>query len=260
MYKRLKSIVYSFFFLSGFGSLLYQIVWVRLAFASFGIVAPVLSVVISVFMLGLSLGSWGGGRLISKLTRRSQKSAIFFYSMIEMAIGVGAFVLPGLFSLSEKALLHLGGTNSFGYLFFSTFLISLSVLPWCLCMGATFPFMLAFTKEVEPFDDRSFSFLYQANVIGAMLGVLLTACVLVELCGFRFTLWIAGLANFVLALASIWLGSVSGAKGSLQQQAIAPSERTLHGKQPRWRACCCLRPGSSQWQWRSSGLEPLHQS
>src|SRR5262249_14109853 len=156
-------------------------------------------------------------------------SGIFFYAMAEMAIGVGAFVVPELFSLSEKALLHLGETNSFGYLFFSTLLISLSILPWCLCMGATFPFMLAFTKEGEPFNDRSFSFLYQANVIGAMLGVLVTACVLVELCGFRSTLWIAGLANFGLAIASIRLGRVCGAK-SLQQQTIAANQRALHGK------------------------------
>lgn len=49
------------FFASGFCSLLYQIIWTRLAFAAFGIITPVLSVVVSVFMLGLGIGSiWGG--------------------------------------------------------------------------------------------------------------------------------------------------------------------------------------------------------
>ena len=54
------------FFCSGFCGLLYQIVWVRLAFASFGVNTPVLSVVISVFMLGLALGSWFAGILVSR--------------------------------------------------------------------------------------------------------------------------------------------------------------------------------------------------
>ena len=35
-----------------------------MAFASFGIITPVLSVVLSVFMLGLAVGSWAGGRWI----------------------------------------------------------------------------------------------------------------------------------------------------------------------------------------------------
>src|SRR5271168_4825854 len=66
------------FFLSGFCGLVYQVVWTRLAFASFGIITPVLSVVISVFMLGLAIGSWAGGRCIPWLTRRTGRSAAMF--------------------------------------------------------------------------------------------------------------------------------------------------------------------------------------
>jgi predicted membrane-bound spermidine synthase len=58
------------FFASGFCSLLYQIVWTRLAFAAFGIITPVLSVVVSVFMLGLGIGSIWGGRWAAYAARR----------------------------------------------------------------------------------------------------------------------------------------------------------------------------------------------
>ena len=59
--------VYSLlFFLSGFASLLYQIVWLRLAFGHFGILTPVLSTVVSVFMLGLGLGAWTAGRWVER--------------------------------------------------------------------------------------------------------------------------------------------------------------------------------------------------
>src|SRR5207244_2320755 len=51
-------LLFLLFFISGFCGLLYQVVWTRLAFAAFGIITPVLSIVISVFMLGLGLGAW----------------------------------------------------------------------------------------------------------------------------------------------------------------------------------------------------------
>src|SRR5690242_17885440 len=94
-----------FFFVSGFCSLVYQVIWTRLAFASFGINTPVLSVVISVFMLGLSFGSWAGGRLIVPLTRRTGLSARIFYGLAEFVIGLSAFTVPRLFSFGERLLL-----------------------------------------------------------------------------------------------------------------------------------------------------------
>src|SRR5213592_4662153 len=92
------------FFVSGFCGPLYQIVWIRLAFASFGIITPVLSVVISVFMLGLSLGAWAGGKWIESLTQKTGISAMFFYGLAEVLIGVGAFVVPRFFSIGENSL------------------------------------------------------------------------------------------------------------------------------------------------------------
>ena len=64
-------------------------------------------------------------------------------------------------------------------------------------MGATFPLMMAFIKERDPESKAGFSFLYLANVIGAVSGTILTADVFVELFGFHHTLLIAGLTNFL---------------------------------------------------------------
>jgi predicted membrane-bound spermidine synthase len=53
-----------FFFISGFCSILYEIIWLRLAMAQFGVTSALVSIVLSVFMAGLGLGSWGSGRWI----------------------------------------------------------------------------------------------------------------------------------------------------------------------------------------------------
>ncbi len=191
--------LYLLFFVSGFCSLVYQMVWTRLAFAAFGIITPVLSVVLSVFMLGLAVGSWVGGRTISWLTRKSGVSAIFFYGCAELVIGIGAFLTPKLFALGEQCLLATGETNSFQYLLLSALVLAASILPWCICMGATFPWMMGYVREREANPADSFSYLYFANVLGAMTGTIVTAFVLVELFGFHHTLAIAAAGNFAIA-------------------------------------------------------------
>ena len=165
-------IIFALFLSSGFCSLLYQVVWVRMAYASFGVITPVLSVVISVFMLGLSIGSWGGGKWIEASKGGRSLSAVHFYAAAELLIGVGAFVVPLLFALGEHYLLPVGEMDSFRYLLFSALIITLAILPWCILMGFTFPFMMEFIREVETDRATSFSYLYFANVIGAMCGTM----------------------------------------------------------------------------------------
>ena len=46
-----------FFLVSGYCSLVYEIVWLRLAMAEFGVTTAMVSIVLSMFMAGLGLGS-----------------------------------------------------------------------------------------------------------------------------------------------------------------------------------------------------------
>lgn len=201
-----RRLLFFMFFVSGFCGLVYQVVWTRLAFASFGIIAPVLSVVISVFMLGLAVGSWAGGRIIAASVRKTGLSAALFYAGAECLIGLGAFAVPKLFAVGERFLLAAGQTDSFGYLSLSALVLALSILPWCVFMGTTFPLMMAYVRERDSGNRESFSYLYLANVVGAMSGTLLTALVLVEKFGFRHTLLLAATGNFTVTLLGGWLG------------------------------------------------------
>src|SRR5580700_6318124 len=181
MIKSKRQWLFLLFFISGFCSLVYQMVWTRMAFASFGIITPVLSVVLSVFMLGLAIGSWAGGRWIPSLVKKCGLSAVFFYAGAELLIGLGAFAVPKLLAVGEHILLTSGEADSFRYLSLSALVLAASILPWCMCMGATFPLMMAYIREQDSGQTTSFSFLYLANVLGAMSGTLLSAVVYIEL-------------------------------------------------------------------------------
>jgi predicted membrane-bound spermidine synthase len=206
IFLNIKSLLFFLFFVSGFCGLLYQIIWLRIAFASFGVISPILSVVISVFMLGLSLGSWAGGKWIPYLKKKTNFSAIIFYGLAEIVIGLGAFAVPNLFTIGGTLLLPLGEINSSQYLFISALILGLSIFPFCFAMGVTYPFMMAFVQESKWEARSSFSFLYLANGIGATFGTIITAVFLVEKLGFSHTLTFGALGNFSLALICLIKG------------------------------------------------------
>ncbi|MEE8579991.1 MAG: hypothetical protein V3T33_00245 [Myxococcota bacterium] len=229
-------VLFLLFFLSGFCGLAYQVVWIRLAFSSFGIITPVLSVVISTFMLGLALGAWLSGHWLDTWRRRTGRSAIYFYALAEVLIGIGALAVPLLFGWGESWLLRFGEMGSALYLLHSGLVLGLSILPWCLAMGATFPLMMGFMKEVDRDETSSFSFLYLANVIGAMTGVLLTAVVLIELLGFSSTLLVAATINFCVAgvagVLGVWHSRRFGQRVSSQGATPGPAGAALTAGSP----------------------------
>src|SRR5262245_38006432 len=201
----LRALAFLLFVASGFCSLLYQVVWLRLAFAAFGIVTPVLSVVLSVFMLGLALGSWLAGRFAEPLAARMRRPAAVLYGCAEWGIGLGALVVPWAFARGEEWLLSSGEASSTGYLLWSALVIAAALLPFATLMGATFPLMMAFLRAHDRRGEDSFSFLYLGNVIGAMAGALATALVLIEAIGFRRTLLVAALMNAAIGAVALLL-------------------------------------------------------
>jgi predicted membrane-bound spermidine synthase len=228
-------VLFTLFFCSGFCSLLYQVVWLRLAFASFGIITPVLSVVISVFMLGLGVGSVVAGRGVARWSSRFRMNPVHLYATAELGIGIGAFTVPWLFQIGEDALLRLGDASSSGYLFVSALCIAVTLLPWCVLMGATFPLMMSFIRRIRPSDTTGFSFLYLANVFGAAAGAALTAGVLVELLGFRGSGILAALVNFTIAVAALLLGHLfPGDARAIAQQVDQIEQGQLSAENRRW--------------------------
>ena len=202
MKRNIKVLLFLIFTLSGLSSLVYQTVWIRLAFGSFGCITPVMSVAISVFMLGIAIGSWFGGKYIDMLSDKVKISSLYFYIAVEIFIATGALIVPNLFIIFQHVLLNTGATNSFSYLLLSAISLTICLLPWCIAMGTTFPFMMSYLKKTYTENTTSFSFLYTANVIGAMIGVLATTIIWIEFCGFKGTLSIACLGNLMAALSA----------------------------------------------------------
>lgn len=202
------------FFVSGFCGLVYEVVWLRLAMGAFGVTAPFVSLFLSVFMAGLGLGSLAGGRLARRL---DAAAALRLYAAAEALIALSALGVPWLLGHS-RALLAGMAWGSSGYYAASGACAAAALLPWCAFMGATYPLaMAAIARRVPEAARHSFSGLYLANVVGAGLGALTAAFVLIELLGFRGTLFAAAALNLGIAAAAL-------AASRLPDPAAPPAE------------------------------------
>src|SRR5260370_28538913 len=77
---------FGFFFLSGFCSILYELVWLRLTMAQFGVTTALVSLTLSVFMLGLGIGSWGARILMRRLSERVRFTPLRLYALAELIL------------------------------------------------------------------------------------------------------------------------------------------------------------------------------
>jgi spermidine synthase len=124
------------------------------------------------------------------------------------------------------ALLSLGAAEGPRYTVTSAAFLLLALLPFCAAMGATFPTALAFVKRAAASEPRAFAFsyLYVANVGGALLGVLVTSFVLIEAIGFAGASRVGVALNVAVALLAYAAGrgAEPGARAGDVHAASAP--------------------------------------
>ena len=161
-----------FFFVSGFCSILYEIVWLRLSMAQFGVTTALVSIVLSMFMAGLGLGSWGAGYAIRRYGDRISIPALSLYAFVELLIGISALAVPAELSWGRPLLLR----TRFNF----RLLHLLSLLRRLGCPDVDSVVRLhggddsaghaVHQQKLSAGSPRSFSFLYLANVLGAVGG------------------------------------------------------------------------------------------
>ena len=215
-----------FFFLSGFCSVLYEVVWLRLSMAQFGVTTAMVSIVLSVFMAGLGVGSWASGRWITRVDESGRWPALRIYALIELLIGMSGLVVPYELLAGHMILEHSGLSSSSAFYWLAGWGVTLALIPWCTLMGATVPVAMQAIRQTVPAESRrSFSYLYTANVAGAVFGTNIPL-LLIELLGFRGTLRFGTVCNGLIAVSALVLSgkrlqTVTAAPG--QEPATPPS-------------------------------------
>lgn len=212
------------FFLSGCAGLIYQNVWVRQLVGVYGNTTYAAGAVIAVFMGGLALGSFLGGRL----ARRMRVPSPSIYGWLEIVIALGGFMslfmLPVHYKIAERWL----GFIPMG---FQAFLFKgITVLPFMIfptmAMGATFPvFVRTWTHHLRS-AGRRVALAYSINTLGAFSGTMATAFLFIPLVGLRKTILVAVVLNLVAGAGALILSRIMGYGFFRQQEERAdPDEQ-----------------------------------
>src|SRR5262245_403396 len=212
------------FFLSGATGLVYELLWVRVLYQSFGSTIQSVTTVVAAYMGGLGLGAWVFGRIADRSPNHARLSG-----WLEIAIGVFGIISPLVLALahgiyiSTAGVLALGGPASVALRFGLAALVLL--IPTTL-MGGTLPVLTrALMGEDRGLLKPSLGRLYGLNTLGAMTGTAIAGFFLVEFVGVRASLFATAALNLAIGVAAIRLG---------REQAIADPGRQLAdpGRQP----------------------------
>ena len=184
---------------SGFCALAYQSVWFRLFRLVFGASTAANAAVMAVFMGGLGVGSV----LLGPYADRSERP-LRLYALLELGIAVAAALSLALVPAVRGIYLGLGGTEALGQVGGTAVRLALSAIvigPPAVLMGGTLP---AAVRAAGTLDGRrGIGLLYGTNTCGAVLGVLWTTFVALEILGHAQTLLAGALLNLVVAVIAL---------------------------------------------------------
>ncbi len=194
----LQKFLFPAFFLSGMSGLMYQIVWIRMLTRYLGSTTAATATVLCVFMGGLALGAFFGGKIADRI-----RTSLFGYVILEIGIAFIALlssfaIISGIGGIYIDFYYFFG--NNYLYLTAARILFSIfCLLPPTILMGATLPVLVAFVTHRKFYFQSGLGRLYSVNTFGAVLGVLITGFFLIGAMGEKTSLLIAALLNLIAA-------------------------------------------------------------
>jgi spermidine synthase len=202
-------------FASGLTALVYEVLWLKQLALLLGSTSRSAAITLSVFFLGLSLGSEVFGRRAAATAR-----PLRWYAAIELGVAAAALAYFLLFDAYVAAYAQLFRTLRGwpgGALALKLVLSVGLLLPASFLMGGTLPFVAEHLARRGGDLARTGSLLYGVNTAGGALGALLAGFWLPPLLGYGASYAAAIAVNLAVALAAFALASRSG------EAAVAPA-------------------------------------
>src|SRR5262245_25013059 len=230
------------FFLSGASGLIYQVVWVREFGNVFGNTTHSAALVIAVFMGGLGVGSYVGGRWADRRYADRPGSLVVAYGSVELLIGalglLVSLVLPRLGHVAAAISSYTRDAHGWYVLSTSSYLARYLIatallLPITLLMGATLTLLVRHRvrQDVSAAGWR-IGLLYGVNTAGAALGALLTDHAFIPNLGLQGTQMIAVLFNVASGLGALRLAQPPATGAPVAVNVPIPADRDTPSRVP----------------------------
>lgn len=184
------------FFVSGASALVYQVGWQRALYAHIGVDIDSITIIVSVFMLGIGVGGMLGGWLADVLPRQRLR----LYALIELSIGGYGLASLAILPWLVEAIAPAGGGSGAGASVAACFIFLL--LPTVL-MGMTLPLLTMAFDERRANIGVSVGTLYFINTLGAATGAALVPFYLLPMWTLPQVVAAAAAGNFLVIACTL---------------------------------------------------------
>lgn len=185
---------------TGAASFIYEIAWIRMLSIVLGSATHSFELMLSAFILGLSIGGLLVQRLISTLSDSAR-----FLGYVQILMGILALLTLVVYNYTFNImvlLLKALYVNIHGYFLFNLFsygICLLIMLPATICAGMTLPLLTKLLLEREG-SDSAIGKVYAANTIGSIFGVLIAVHFVMPLFGLKVLMLVGGTVDVGLGI------------------------------------------------------------
>lgn len=191
---------YRIFFLSGFLSILYEVLWLRFFTFSLGSATKSVSAITAVFMLGIAIGNFIVGRKVD-----SARNFLRWYAILEIATGLTAAISFGLYFRSTETIAKIQFSYSAAQAEWLTLiLVLLLILLPAICIGGTLPALARFVLTAGGEIQSKLGRLYGFHTLGAGLGAMLSGVMIIKAFGYLTTFYLVSGSTLLLGFFMLW--------------------------------------------------------
>ncbi|MBN82549.1 MAG: SAM-dependent methyltransferase [Planctomycetaceae bacterium] len=215
---RLFPLLLLLFIGSGTAALTYEIVWLQWLQLIVGSTSVSLAILLAIFMGGMCLGSLALPRLVGH-----RHHPLRVYALLEIGIALcGILILFGMPTVEQIYTTFGHGPNG---VVLRAVLGGICLLPPTVLMGATLPAIARFV-ESSPRGVAWLGFFYGGNIVGAVVGCLLTGFYLLRVYDMSIATYVGVGINVVVAACALLLAPLLAYDKSVPQSDTPPQSRT----------------------------------
>ncbi len=172
---------------TGFAALLYQVVWQRVLYSTFGVNVEAVTTVVAAFLGGLGLGSLVGGRL----AKGSGSTLLLLCGLLELAIGVFGLFSLAFFRWVGSHTLELPAVARGA-------VMALAIMLPTILMGASLPLLVSYLVPSTGNVGRTVGLLYFINTAGSAFAALAAVLLLLGSMGEMNSVRLAASLNLLV--------------------------------------------------------------
>jgi spermidine synthase len=194
-----KLLIYSLVFFAGFANLATEIIGPRLVASLFGSTTIIWAIIISITLIGISIGYFLGGRVPAGQVLRALPILLIANAAWLLAVSWFVWKIPG-------------DITSAGYLSI-TFTCFVAFFPPAVLFSMTSPMIISLLTAIHPIEkiSRDVGNIYALGTLGSVLGALAAAFILIPYVGLSTSLrlFALGCVLFALVFLSVrgrWIG------------------------------------------------------